>query len=230
MNEKTVTIPRHLKILGGEAIHLTAMLNQCLSMAIIPSCEIWLFRGYILKRLDRLSGLILCFEKYVNSVGQLGMTSGGKLSEWRMTYALWRLRSTLRVMLHEREKLHRVKATENRQRIAGLIAEFYDHSFSNMSATFSDIAETISDPLAAAKRKGVQPDGDRLLFAIELVFPQPDIGELMCRIHAEYGQEISDQATSRSARKPISTAEVLLAGLLLSWLFGEIFEDHDKDS
>lgn len=227
MNEQTVSIPRHLVMLGEEARRLVDMLDQGLSRKVAASRSIWGLRGYLINRLDRLASLIDSTASQGNQIGNLGMMRGTWLTQWRMKYALWRLRNTLRVMLCERHKLYRVRATENQQKIFVMLAEYCDLVLREVQGMLMEVAQTLADPLAAMRRKGLQPIGNRLELVVEMTFPVPDFDELMRRIRLEFPQEITQQMLP-ARRKPASTLNILITGLLLGWVFGEIFENHDK--
>lgn len=230
MSEQTVSIPLHLLMLGEEARRLVNMLERGLSRKIAASRPIWGIRGYLTNRLDRMASLIASTDKQANQIGHLGMLRGSRLTQWRIRYALWRLRNILRVMLCERHKLYRVMATENQQNIFVLLAKYYDEMLRDVQKMLEEVAQTIADPLVAMRHKGLQPVGNRLEFVIEMTFPVPDFDEILRKVRIEFPQEIAYQTLpARRGSKPASTLDILITGLVLAWVFGEIFEDHDKD-
>jgi len=151
---------------------------------------------------------------------------GSKLTQWRMQYALWRLRKILRVMLGERHKLHSVRATENQQKIFALLAEYCDRILRDVQGMLEEVTQTLADPLAAMRRKGLRPEGNRLVIDIELTFPQLDVDAILRRVRIEFPQEVAcQQSPVRANRRPLGILEIML----LVWVFSEIFEDNDKD-
>lgn len=229
MNEQEVNIPLHLVMLGEKSRRLALMIDMGLARKVAPLWPIWRFLGYLTNRLDRLESLIASTAKQGNQIGNLGMMRGSRLTQWRMQYALWRLRNILRVMFCERHKLYRVRAKENQQKIFVLLAEYYEQMLRDVQGMLEEVAQTLADPLAAMHGKNVQPVGNRLEFVIEMNFPVPDVDEILRRVRIEFPQEIAHQSLpARRAGKPASTLDILITGLLLTWVFGEIFEDNDK--
>jgi len=233
MNEQTVMIPRHLAILGLEAGRLGEMLKNGLSLTVAPSRVIWRFRGYMSCRVDQICRLTACLVSHTNALGNAAAMQAGHLAEWRVRYALWRLRGTLLKIIAERQKLWRVKGTENQQKIAHLMAGIYDKNILHpVREMLADVADSISDPLEAMKRKGVTPNGDRLIFNLKTTLPEPDMNEFMSRFRVEFPQLDYSAAPAmppQSHGKSIGTMEILLGGLLLGWLLSEIFDD-DKNA